>query len=103
MPLEPRICTLGHEWNPRTGPQGELFFCRENQQLAFKGGTVHPLRLPGEHRTVFTQAAPTEDGKWVFFCIPKFRPVMMDDDIYVASIDETLVLGPPIPVDEWRP
>ncbi len=103
MPLQPQICTFGNEWNPRTGAKGELFFCRENQQLAFVGGSVRPLRLPGEHRTLFTQAASTEDGKWLFFCMPKFRPVMMDDDIYVAPLGEDLALGEPVPVDDWRP
>lgn len=103
MPLEPQICTFGNEWNPRTGPQGQLIFCREDQQLALAGGSVRALRLPGEHRTLFTQAAPTDDGKWLFFCLPKFRPVVMDDDIYVAPLGDDLSVGDPVPVDDWRP
>jgi len=103
LPLEPQICTLGAEWSPRTGPQGELFFCREDRQLMFKGGQVHPLRLPGPHRIPFTQAAPTSDGRWIFFCMPKYRPLEPDQDIYVARFGEDLSIGEPIPVDAWRP
>lgn len=103
MPLEPQICTFGHEWNPRTGPQGELFFCREDRQLIFKGGQVRPLRLPGPHRVPLTQAAPTDDGRWVFFCVPKYRPIEDDHNIYVAPLDPEMRLGEPVPVDDWRP
>jgi len=103
LPLEPQICTLGAEWGPRTGPLGELFFCREDRQLIFKGGQVRPLRLPGPHRALFTQAAPTADGRWLFFCMPKYRPLEPDQDIYVAHFGEDLNIGEPIPVDEWRP
>jgi len=103
MPLEPQICTFGNEWNPRTGPQGELFFCREDRQLIFKGGQVRPLRLPGPHRVPLTQAAPTDDGRWVFFCLPKYRPLEDDHDIYVASLGPDMRLGEPVAVDDWRP
>lgn len=103
LPLEPEICSFGNEWNSRTGPVGELFFCREDRQLLFKGGLVRALRLPGPHRTIFTQAAPTGDGKWVFFCMPKYRPVTFDEDIFVAPVGEDWSLGTPVPVDDWRP
>lgn len=103
LPLEPEICSFGNEWNPRPGPENELFFCREDRQLLFKRGKVRSLRLPGSHRTVFTQVAPTGDGKWVFFCMPKYRPVMLDEDIYVAPVGEDWSIGTPVPVDDWRP
>ena len=103
QPLQPEICSFGNEWNPRTGPENELFFCREDRQLLYKGGQVRALRLPGSHRTVFTQAAPTADGKWVFFCIPRYRPLSFDDDIYVAPVGKDWSLGTPVPVDDWRP
>ena len=103
MPLEPQICTFGNEWNPRTGPQRELFFCREDRQLVFKGGRVQPVRLRGPHRVPLTQAAPTDDGRWVFFCVPKYRPLDYDYDIYVAPLDPEMSLGEPVPVDDWRP
>lgn len=103
MPLPPEICSFGNEWNPRTGPENELFFCREDRQLLFKGGQVRALRLFGPHRTVFTQAAPTGDGKWVFFCMPKYRPVTFDDDIFVAPVGKDWSLGTPVAVDDWRP
>ncbi len=103
MPLEPQICTFGSEWSPRTGPQGELFFCREDRQLIFKDGQVRALRLPGPHRVFFTQAAPTSDGRWVFFCMPKYRALELDQDIWVAQIGNDLAIGEPVPVDDWRP
>jgi len=103
LPLQPEICSFGNEWNPRTGPENELFFCREDRQLLFTAGQVRALRLPGSHRTVFTQAAPTADGKWVFFCIPRYRPLNFDEDIYVAPVGKDWSLGTPVPVDDWRP
>ncbi len=103
LPLEPQISSFGAERNPRTGPQNELFFTREDRPLVFKGGRVSPLRLPGPQRAVFTHAAPTSDGAWLFFCMPRFRPLMLDQDIYVASLGADLELGDPVPVDEWRP
>jgi len=102
-PLEPKISSFGNEWNPRTGPQNELFFAREDRQLVFADGRVHSLRLPGPHRVVFTRAAPTDDGRWLFFCMPRYRPAEVDENIYVASLTEDLRLGPPVAVDDWRP
>ncbi|HSO23466.1 MAG TPA: hypothetical protein VLT81_11180, partial [Chondromyces sp.] len=103
LPLEPQISSFGAEWNPRTGPQNELFFCREDRQLVFKGGRVQALRLPGPHRIAFNQAAPTADGAWVFLCSPRLRPLMHDYDIYVAALGADMQLGAPVPVDDWRP
>jgi len=103
MQLEPQICTFGSEWSPRTGPQNELFFCREDRQLIFKGGQVRALRLPGAHRVFFTQAAPTSDGRWIFFCMAKYRALELDQDIWVARIGDDLAIAEPVPVDDWRP
>ena len=77
-----------NEWNPRTGPKGELLFNRADRQLIFKGGQVRALRLPGPYRAPFSQAATTDDGRWLFFCIPKYRTPEMDEDIFVASLTE---------------
>lgn len=103
LPLQPQICTLGNEWNPRTGPANELFFCREDRQLVFADTRVRELTLPGPQRTVFTQGAPTDDGKWLFVCIPRFRPVELDQDIYVAPLGGDFTLGKAVAVDAWRP
>ena len=62
-----------------------------------------PLRLPGSHRVIMTQAAPTGDGRWVFFCMPRLTPVELDEDIYVAEWTSAGALGAAVPVDEWRP
>jgi hypothetical protein len=102
-PLQPPIFSTVDEWNPRTGPEGELLFSRGDRQLILKGGQVRPLRLSGPHRIPFTQSAITDDGNWIFFCIPKFRAPEKDSDIYVASATEDFTLGRPVPVDEWRP
>ena len=102
-PLQPPIFTTVDEWNPRTGPQGELLFNRGDRQLIFEGGQMRSLRLPGPHRVPFTQAATTDDGSWLFFCIPRYRAPEMDSDIFVASAQEDFTLGRPVPVDEWRP
>jgi len=102
-PLQPPIFSTINEWNPRTGPEGELLFDRGDRQLILKGGKVRPLRLPGPHRIPFTQAATTADGAWLFFCLPRFRTPEMDNDIFVAAVTGDYELGPPIPVDEWRP
>jgi hypothetical protein len=102
-PLQPPIFTAINEWNPRTGPEGELLFNRADRQLILKGGQVRALRLPGPHRVLMTQAATTDDGRWLFFCMPKYRMPEMDEDIFVASLTEDFELGEPVPVDEWRP
>jgi hypothetical protein len=102
-PLEPPIFTSGNEWNPRTGPEGELLFNRGDRQLLFKSRQIRPLRLPGPHRVPLTRCAPTDDGQWIFFCMPKFRTPEMDEDIYVASLSDDYTLGEPVPVDDWRP
>jgi hypothetical protein len=102
-PLEPPVFSTGNEWNPRTGPEGELLFVREDRQLILKGGQVRPLRLPGPHRIPITRAATTDDGRWLFFCLPKFRTPEMDEDIFVSSVADDFSLGRPVPVDEWRP
>jgi hypothetical protein len=102
--LAPNINTAGDEWCPRVGPAGQLFFCRGDRQLLLAGGTVAPLLLPGPNRRMLTQANPTRDGKWVFFCAPNWTPVELDEDIYVAPwLPGTATLGEPVPVDDWRP
>jgi hypothetical protein len=103
LPLEPQICTFGNEWGPRTGPQGELLFCRAERQLIFKGGQVRALRLPGPHRIQFNQAAVSDDGRWLFFCMPTYRLPEFDENIFVSSFADDLSLGDPVPVDDWRP
>jgi uncharacterized protein YkvS len=102
-PLQPPIFSTVNEWNPRTGPEGELLFNRGDRQLILKGGEVRPLRLPGPHRVPLTQAATTNDGAWLFFCLPKYRTPEMDSDIFVAPVKGDFELGPPVPADEWRP
>jgi len=102
-PLESPIFSPTNEWSPRTGPQGELLFNRADRQLLFKSGQVRALRLPGPHRFPFSQAATTDDGRWLFFCMPKYRVPEMDEDIFVASLTEDFEIGEPVPVDEWRP
>jgi hypothetical protein len=102
-PLEPPIFTARNEWGPRTGPHGELLFNRGDRQLLFKDRRIHSLRLPGPHRVPFTQAAIADDGKWVFFCIPRYRSPELDEDIFVAPVLGEFEFGEPVPVDEWRP
>lgn len=102
-PLEPPIFTPGNEWSPRVGPEGELLFNRGDRQLLFKASQVRPLRLNGPHRLPFTRAAVTDDGRWLFFCMPRFRTPEMDENIFVASVGEDYTLGRPVPVDDWRP
>jgi hypothetical protein len=101
--LAPNINSLGDEWGSRVGPGNELFFCRGDRQLVLAGGEVLPLELPGSHRVLMTQAAPTSDGRWVFFCMPRLTPVELDEEIYVAEWTSTGALGAAVPVDEWRP
>jgi hypothetical protein len=102
-PLQPPIFTTVSEWNPRTGPEGELLFSRGDIQLVLKGGQIRTLRLPGPHRVPLTQAASTADGRWLFFCVPKYRSPEMDSDIFVAALGEDFSLGRLVPVDGWRP
>ena len=102
-PLEPPIFSAGNEWNPRTGPEGELLFNREGRQLVFKNRQLRPLRLAGPHRLAFTQAAATDDGRWLFFCMPTYRSPESDENIFVARVDDDLSIGEPVPVDDWRP
>jgi hypothetical protein len=101
--LQAEINTGGLEWGPRIGPANELYFVRGDRQLRFQGGTVHEVRLPGPHRTVLIEAAPTTDGAFLFFSAPKFRPIDLDLDIQVAPIHADGTLGTAQPVDEWRP
>lgn len=101
--LQPEINTAGLEWAPRVGPANELYFVRGDRQLRFQSGRVGEVRLPGPHRTVIIEGAPTSDGAWLFFASPKLRPVELDLDIHVAAIAEDGSLGPAVPVDDWRP
>jgi hypothetical protein len=103
QPLQPTINTGGMEWCPRIGPANELYFMRGDRQLRFQGGRVHEVRLPGPHRTVIIEAAPTADGAWLFLVTPRLRPVELDLDIHVAKVADDGSLGDPIPVDDWRP
>lgn len=103
LPLEPQINTVGDEWGARIGPVGELFFVRDEHQLLRQGGVLHEVRLPGPFRTIVTQAAPTADGRWVFFCLPRLRPIEPDQDIWVAPRLGDGRLGEAVPVEDWRP
>jgi hypothetical protein len=103
MPLQPEVNTAASERAPRVGPANELFFTRGDRQFVLDGGEVQPVSVPGPHRTVITESALTADGKWVFACIPKFRPIELDQDIYVAAWLGEGRLGEPTPVDHWRP
>ena len=101
--LQAEINTGGLEWGPRIGPANELYFVRGDRQLRFQGGRVNEVRLPGPHRSVLIEAAPTADGAHLFFAVPKFRPFDLDLDIQVAPIHADGTLGEAKPVDEWRP
>jgi hypothetical protein len=103
LPLEPRLNTLGNEWSPRVGVNNELFFNRGDRQMLLAGGQLTELRLPMPHRATFTQAVPSNDGKWLFFCLPRLRPNDFDQDIYVASWSRDDGIGEALPVDAWRP
>ena len=103
MPLQPEVNTAGVEWAPRVGPNNELFFTRGDHQYVLADGDVRQLVAPGPHRRVITEAAPTSDGGWLFACMPNFRPVELDQDIYVATWLGDGRIGEPIPVDDWRP
>ena len=101
--LQAEINSGGLEWGPRIGPANELYFVRGDRQLRFQGGRVNEVRLPGPHRSVLIEAAPTADGAHLFFSVPKLRPVDFDLDIQVAPIHADGTLGPAQPVDDWRP
>jgi len=102
LPLEPKINTLGSEWGPRVGFENELFFVRGDRQMVLMGGSLSGVRLPGPHRAMLNQVAPTADGRWLFFCLPKLRSMELDQDIYVARWNEDKSMGEAVPVDEWR-
>jgi hypothetical protein len=103
QPLQPAINTGGLEWAPRVGPAGELYFLRDDHQLRFMSGQVGEVRLPGPHRALIVEAAPSPDGRWLFFTSPRLRPIEFDFDILVAPIADDGSLGGAVPVDDWRP
>jgi hypothetical protein len=103
QPLQPEINSGGLEWAPRIGPTGKLYFVRGDRQLSFSSGRLDELRLPGPHRSVLVEAAPSADGAWLFFAAPKLRPVELDLDIFVAPIAADGAIGDPVAVDDWRP
>jgi hypothetical protein len=103
QPLQPEINSGGLEWGPRVGPAGELYFVRGDRQLRFHSGRVDEVRLPGPHRAVIVEAAPSADGAWLFYAAPKPRPVELDFDILVAPLAADGSLGEPVGVDAWRP
>ncbi len=102
-PLDPRIDTVGNEWAPRTGPQNELFFCRGDRQLFYVKGVARPLRIEAALRIPISEANPTQDGAWVFACLPHYTPLDIDQNIVVMPWLGGEKLGAPIPVDAWRP
>jgi hypothetical protein len=103
VPLVTTVNTTGNEWAPRVGANNELLFCRGDAQLVLRQGGVQPLRLPLPHRALITEANGTRDGSWLFFCLPAFTPIELDQNIYVAPLDADFQLGEAVPVDEWRP
>jgi len=102
-PLQPEINSGRLEWGARVGPEGELYFVRGDRQMRFRGGRVDEVRLPVPHRAVIIEATPTGDGRWLFFAMPKLRPIEFDFDIYVAPLAEDGSVGTAVAVDEWRP
>jgi hypothetical protein len=103
LPLQPQINTIANEFSPRVGPRDMLFFQRDDRQLVLFENAVREVRFPWPHRVLFGNAAPTADGKWLFFCVSKLRPLEPDVDLYVARLNDDLSLGAAVPVDEWRP
>ncbi len=101
--LDSRVNSSSDEWAIRVGPKNELLFCRLDRQLVLAGGAVREVRLPGPHRSVLTEAALTGDGRWLFFCMPRFTLVELDQDIYVSPWQQDGTPGMPVPVDSWRP
>ena len=103
MALEPRINTIGSEWGGRVGPDNELFFCRGDRQLLYMGGMVQAVYLDWPHRILFSESAPTDDGRWVFMTMTQLRPGAPDLDLWVSERREDGTLAFPVPVDGWRP
>ena len=103
MALEPRINTIGSEWGPRVGPDNELFFSRGDRQLLFMGGMIQPVHLDWPHRILFSEAAPTDDGRWVFLTLTQLTAGEPNHDLWVSERREDGILGFPVPVDGWRP
>ena len=103
MALEPRINTIGSEWGPRVGPDNELFFVRGDRQLLYMAGMVQPVYLDWPHRVLFSEAAPTDDGKWVFLTMTQLLAGEPGLDIWVSERREDGTLGFPVPIDVWRP
>jgi hypothetical protein len=101
-PLEPRINTLGPEWAPRVGPGTTLYFCRSDRQLLYAGKMVQEVRLPGKQRRPLFEAAPTADGRYLFFAEPIYTSVQPDSDIAVAE-RRGKGWGAPVSLDDWRP
>ncbi len=101
--LTPPINSAASEWGPRVGPDNQLFFVRGDRQLMMDAGAARAVGIPVPHRAAVTQAAPTADGQWVFFCMPDYTPAELDQDIYVSRWMGENRLGEPVPVDEWRP
>lgn len=101
--LTPPINSPASEWAPRVGPSNELFFVRGDRQMMMVGGVVQPVGIPVPHRAAVSQAAPTLDGRWIFFCLPDYTPGELDQDIYVSRWLGEDRLGEPIAADDWRP
>jgi hypothetical protein len=102
QPLEPRINTMGPEYAPRIGPNNCLYFCRADRQLLFAGGVVHEVRLPGRQRRPLLEAAPTDDGKLLFFRVPRYAVGAVDWDLAVAPLAGAKV-GEAVLLDGWKP
>lgn len=102
QPLEPRINTMGVEWSPRLGPNTTLYFCRSDRQLLFAGGMVQEVRLPGVQRRPLLEAAPTADGSYLVFRVPRYVPGILAWDIAVAAWDGA-AWGEPTLIDDWSP
>ena len=100
--LEPRINTMGPEYAPRVGANNRLYFCRADRQLLFVGGVVQDVRLPGAQRRPLLEAAPSADGKLLFFRVPRYAVGALDWDLAVAPLAGTSV-GEPVLLDRWKP
>lgn len=102
QPLEPRINTLGPEWAPRVGPGTTLYFCRADRQLLFAKGVVQEVRLPGAQRRPLVEAAPSQDGAYLFLVVPRYASPQFDSDVVVARRSEK-GWSEPVAIDDWRP